>query len=103
MDSIFELEDYVNELKKEDTRSYKLFKEIYSYYSEVGTMDITPSMKMFVLNNFGKRDESGSIIEGVKEVFNRLEKQRIINIFNEWTCQGNSLQPPKVKTTRYES
>ena len=27
MDSIFELEDYINKLKKEDERSYKLFKE----------------------------------------------------------------------------
>ena len=93
MDSIFELEGYINKLKNEDERFYKLFNRIYSFYSEVGTMDIVPSMKQFVLNNFGKKDESGHIIEGIEEVFERLENQRIINIFNEWTCQGTLYNP----------
>ena len=52
---------------------------------------------MFVLNNFGKKDESGNIIEGIQEVFDRLENQRIINIFNEWTCQGTLYNPLRSK------
>lgn len=95
MDSIFELEYNVNDLKKADEKSYKLFNRIYSFYSEVGTLKIVPSMKPLVLSYFGKRNDSGQLTSKVEDVFENLEKQRIINIFNEWTGQGtlyNSLR-----------
>jgi hypothetical protein len=93
MDSIFELEDYINDLRKNDDESFRRFYQIYSFYSEVGNMNIVPSMESFVLNNFGKKDKSGHIISGVEEVFENLENQKIINIFNEWTCQGTLYNP----------
>ena len=93
MDSIFELEDYINKLKKDDEKSYRLFNRIYSFYSEIGTMKMVPSMERFASNNFGKKEKSGKIIESVEEVFLKLEKQRIFNIFNEWTCQGTLYNP----------
>ncbi len=94
MDSILELENMVNDLKKVDEESYKLFNRIYSFYSEFGTLKIVPSMKPLVLSYFGKKDDS-SLTSKVEEVFENLEKQKIINIFNEWTEQGtlyNSLR-----------
>ncbi len=93
MDSIFELGDYINKLKKDDEKSYRLFNRIYSFYSDIGTMKMVPSMERFTLNNFGKKEKSGSIIESVEEVYVKLEKQRILNIFNEWTCQGTLYNP----------
>jgi len=95
MDSIFELEYSVNELKKDDEKSYKLFNRIYSFYSDFGTLKILPSMKPLVLSYFGERDDSGQLTSKVEDVFENLEKQKIINIFNEWTGQGtlyNSLR-----------
>jgi hypothetical protein len=95
MDSIFELEYNVNDLKKVDEKSYKLFNRIYSFYSEVGTLKIVPSMKPLVLSYFGERDDSGQLTSKVEDVFENLEKQRIINIFNERSGQGtlyNSLR-----------
>lgn len=93
MDSIFELENYVNDLKDEDKESYKLFNRIYSFYCEIGTMKIFPTMEQFVLDNFAKKDKSGNIIERVKDVIEKLENQKIINIFNKWTCQGTLYNP----------
>ena len=93
MDSIFELENYINKLKKDDEELYRLFNRIYSFYSEIGTMKMVSSMELFALNNFGKKDESGNIIESIQEVFDKLENQRILNIFNEWTCQGTLYNP----------
>ncbi len=93
MDSIFELENYINKLKKDDEESYRLFNRIYSFYSEIGTMKMVPSMEQFVLNNFGKKGKSGNIIESVEEVIVKLEKQRVVNIFNKWTCQGTLYNP----------
>jgi len=95
MDSIFELEYNVNELKKDDEKSYKLFNRIYSFYSDFGTLKILPPMKPLFLGYFGERDDSGQLTSKVEDVFENLEKQKIINIFNEWTGQGtlyNSLR-----------
>ena len=95
MDSIFELEYFVNDLKKVDEKSYKLFNRIYSFYSEVGTLKIVPSMKPLVLSYFGEKDDSGQLTSKAEDVVENLEKQRVINIFNEWTGQGtlyNSLR-----------
>jgi hypothetical protein len=52
-------------------------------------------MKPLVLSYFGERDDSGQLTSKVEDVFENLEKQKIINIFNEWTGQGtlyNSLR-----------
>ena len=95
MDSIFKLEYKLNDLKKIDEKSYNLFNRIYSFYSEVGTLKIFPAMKPLFLSYFGERDDSGQIISKVEDVIENLEKQSLINIFNEWTGQGtlyNSLR-----------
>lgn len=95
MDSIFKLEYKLNDLKKIDEKSYNLFNRIYSFYSEVGTLKIFPAMKPLFLSYFGERDDSGQIISKVEDVIEKLEKQSLINIFNEWTGQGtlyNSLR-----------
>ncbi len=95
MDSILGLENKINNLKKSDKESYKLFNRIYSYYSDIGTLKIIPSIKPIVLKYFGKRDSNGQLISKKDEVFENVAKQRIINIFNEWTGQGtlyNSLR-----------
>ncbi len=95
MDSIFKLEYKLNDLKKVDKKSYNLFNRIYSFYSEVGTLKIFPSMKPLFYSYFGERDDSGQLTSKVEDVIENLEKQRIINIFNEWTGQGtlyNSLR-----------
>ena len=95
MDSILGLENKINNLKKSDKESYKLFNRIYSYYSDIGTLKIIPSIKPIVLKYFGKRDSNGQLISKKDEVFENVAKQRIINIFNEWTGQGtlyNSLK-----------
>ena len=81
-------------LKKVDKQSYKLFNDIFSYYCDFGTFKIIPSIKPIILKYFGKRDSNGKLISSEK-VFESVRKQRIINIFNEWTGQGtlyNSLK-----------
>jgi len=95
MDSILELENKINDLKKVDKESYKLFNRIYSYYCNFGTLKIIPTIKPIVLKYFGKRDIDGQLISKEDEVFENVRKQRIVNIFNEWTGQGtlyNSLR-----------
>jgi len=95
MDSILELENKINDLKKVDKESYKLFDRIYSYYCNFGTLKIIPTIKPIVLKYFGKRDIDGQLISKEDEVFENVRKQRIVNIFNEWTGQGtlyNSLR-----------
>ncbi len=88
MDSIFELENRLNNLKEEDEKSFKLFKRIYSYYSEVGNLKLLSSMKPLFLGYFGKKDDTGQLISKPEDVFGKLENQRIVNIYNEWTGQG---------------
>ena len=95
MDSILEFEDMINNLKKVDKQSYKLFNNIFSYYCDFGTLKIIPSIKPIILKYFGKRDSNGKLISTEDEVFESVRKQKIINIFNEWTGQGtlyNSLR-----------
>jgi hypothetical protein len=97
MDSIFELEYNVNELKKDDEKSYKLFNQIYSFYSDFGTLKILPSMKPLVLSYFGERNDSIQLTSKVEDEFENLEKQKIINISNEWTGQGTLYNPLRSK------
>ena len=95
MDSILRLEDRINNLKEVDKESYKLFNRIFSYYCDFGTLKIIPSIKPIVLKYFGNRDSNGQLISKKDEVFENVAKQRIVNIFNEWTGQGtlyNSLR-----------
>ena len=95
MDSIFELENKLKNLKKEDEKSYKLFKKIYSYYSEVGKLEISTSLIPLFLGYFGEKDVSGKLTSKPEDVVENLENQRIINIYNRWTGQGtlyNSLR-----------
>lgn len=95
MDSILELENRLNNLKNEDQSLYKLFEEIYSYYYDHGTLKISPSMRNLFLNYFGEKDSSGNLISNEEEVIGKLEDQRILNVYNEYTGQGtlyNSLR-----------
>ena len=45
-----------------DEKSFRLCKQFIGY-----TMKMVPSMEQFTLNNFGKKDESGGTIGGVKQ------------------------------------
>ena len=103
MDSILEFEDIINNLKKVDKQSYKLFNDIFSYYCDFGTLKIIPSIKPIILKYFGKRDSNGKLISSEDEVFESVRKQEIINIFNEWTGQGtlyNSLRSKRPGMSR---
>ena len=106
MDSILEFEDMINNLKKVDKQSYKLFNDIFSYYCDFGTLKIIPSIKPIILKYFGKRDSSGKLISSEDEVFESVRKQKIVNIFNEWTGQGtlyNSLRSKRPGMSREPS
>ncbi len=95
MDSIFELENKLDNLKNYDEKSYKLFKKIFSYYSEVGNLDISTSMIPLFLRYFGEKDDSGNLTSKEDDIIENLENQNIINIYNRWTKQGtlyNSLR-----------
>jgi hypothetical protein len=70
MDSIFELENYVNDLRKEDDESLDYFIKFF-HYSEVGTMKIVPLGNSLFLNNFGKKCNNFSAI------FNRFNTYKI--------------------------
>lgn len=95
MDSILELERVVDDLKMGDLESYKLFNSIFSFYSETGHLKISPMMKPLFLEYFGEKDSSGNLISSEDEVFEKLENQSIVNVYNEFTGQGtlyNSLR-----------
>ena len=95
MDSIFELENNINALKLTDEYSYNLFNRIFSFYSDVGMLNILPSTKQLFYSYFGQRDKNGALISDIEDVIESLENQRIVNIYNEWTGQGtlyNSLR-----------
>ena len=53
MNSIFELSNILNNLKREDEKSYELFSQIYSFYSEVGKLNILQSMRPLFIRYFG--------------------------------------------------
>jgi galactose-1-phosphate uridylyltransferase len=95
MDSIFELENNIKALKQADKYSYNLFNRIFSFYSDVGSLNILPSTKPLFFSYFGQRDKNGELTSNIDDVIENLENQRIVNIFNEWTGQGtlyNSLR-----------
>lgn len=95
MDSILELENRVNDLKDKDKTSYNLFKTIYSFYCDTGTLKISENMKPLFLKYFGEWDGSGNLISSEDEVLEKLKNQRIVNVYNELTGQGtlyNSLR-----------
>lgn len=95
MDTILNLEKTVDYLRKNDTQSYDILKQIYTFNSGTGSLIIPDSFKTKVLEYFGHRNSSGKIIESLNEVIARIEHQKIIEIYNIWTGEGalyNSLR-----------
>lgn len=89
MNSVINLEDKINELKKTDKDSYKLFKAIFEFSSASGTMKIPSTFNKKVRSYFGNRDENGNIIESEEEVINRIKTQKVVKTYNKWTGEGS--------------
>lgn len=108
MNSIINLEDKINELKKTDNNSYKLFKSIFEFSSASGTMKIPSTFKKKLLSYFGNRDENGKFIESEEEVIERIRTQKVVKTYNKWTGEGslfNSLRAsrPGMKSEEREN
>lgn len=95
MNSILSLKHQVEKLEKNDPETYAIIKRIFRFNSEKGTLSIPDSFKSKVLDYFGYRDESGQLIEGEKEVLDRIGNQKIIQVHNIWSGEStlfNSLR-----------
>ncbi|MCK9152303.1 hypothetical protein [Methanobacterium alcaliphilum] len=88
MTSIMELENKIKYLKITDEESYHLFHRIFTVSSGEGFMVIPPDLKNKVINQFGRKDEYGHLLENPGNVINRIEKQKIIKTFNNWTYES---------------
>lgn len=89
MNSILELEDKINTLKKEDEEKYRAVNSIFHVSSASGSMIIPASYQKKVLELFGKRDYERNITESKEEVIKRLESQKIVKTYNKWTGSGS--------------
>ena len=89
MNSILEIEDKINTLKKENPEQYKAINNIFHISSSTGSMVIPSSYRKRVLELFGKKDDDGNIIEPPKDVIKRIENQKVIKTYNKWTGNGS--------------
>lgn len=89
MNSILELEDKINTLKKEDDELYRTFNNIFHISSATGSMIIPNSYRKKVQQVFGKKDDEGNIIESENEVIERIESQKVVKTYNKWTGSGS--------------
>jgi galactose-1-phosphate uridylyltransferase len=89
MNSILELEDRINTLKKEDKESYKAINGIFNVSSATGSMKIPSTYRKRILELFGKKDHDGNIIESEEEVVKRIETQKVVKTYNKWTGNGS--------------
>lgn len=89
MNSILELEDRINTLKKEDERLYMAINSIFHVSSATGSIVIPSSYRKKVLQLFGKKDDWGNIIESKEEVIKRIETQKVVKTYNKWTGNGS--------------
>lgn len=89
MNSILEIEDKVNILKKEDEDSFRSINNIFHISSATGSMKIPYAYKNKALELFGKRNSEGKIIETTNEVTERIENQKVVKIYNKWTGSGS--------------
>jgi hypothetical protein len=83
------LEDKIDELKKEDRDSFNLFNNIFHVSSASGRIEIPVSFREKVRAYFGNKDEQGNIIEPKKEVIERIQTQKVIKTYNKWTGEGS--------------
>lgn len=89
MNSILEIEDKINTIKKEDEDSYRIINNIFHISSATGSMIIPNSYRKKVMQIFGKKDDEGNIIESENEVIERIESQKVIKTYNKWTGSGS--------------
>lgn len=89
MNSILELEDKVNTLKREDEKQYRAINNIFHFSSATGSMVIPGSYRKKVIQLFGKKDDEGNVIESEDEVIKRIETQKVIKTYNKWTGSGS--------------
>jgi len=89
MNSILDLEENINKLKKEDGDSFRLFNSIFHVSSASGELKIPSSFGEKVRSYFGNKDESGKIIESKNEVIERIQTQKIVKTYNKWTGEGS--------------
>lgn len=89
MNSIMNLEDKIEELKKEDRDSFNLFSSIFNVSSASGELGIPLSFREKVRTYFGNKDEQGNIIEPKKEVIERIKTQKVVKTYNKWVGEGS--------------
>lgn len=89
MNSILELEDKVNTLKREDEKQYRAINNIFHFSSATGSMVIPGSYRKKVVQLFGKKDDEGNVIESEDEVIKRIETQKVIKTYNKWAGSGS--------------
>jgi hypothetical protein len=100
MNTILNLEKTADSLRKNDIQTYNIFKHIYTFNSGTGIQIIPNSFKNKVLEYFGHQDPNGKLIESEHEIIDRIEHQKIIQIYNQWTGEGalyNSLRAERPK------
>jgi len=107
MNSILEVENKINTLKKEDEDSFRIINNIFHVSSATGSMRIPSTYKTKVQQLFGTKDENGEIIESKNEVIERVENQKVVKTYNKWTGNGslfNSLRAsrPGIKQNEKE-
>ena len=89
MNSIIDLEDKIEELKKEDRDSFNLINRIFRVSSASGKLEIPLSFREKVHTYFGKKDKHGNIVEPKKEVIERIRTQKVVKTYNKWTGEGS--------------
>lgn len=89
MSSILNIEEKIDELKKEDNELYRILNNIFHISEATGSMKIPPTYFKRVVQIFGKKDDNGNIIESQEEVLNRIETQKVIKTYNKWTGSGS--------------
>lgn len=97
MNSILEIEDKINMLKKEDPNQYKVIDDIFHISNSTGSLVIPHSYKNKVLELFGKKDNEGDIIESLEDVVKRIESQKVVKTYNKWTGNGSLFNSLRAK------
>jgi hypothetical protein len=86
--TILKLPGKVKKLEKEDPDSFKIFMDIFQLSSSEGRMEFPETFQNKAWQYFGVKKQ-GHITESKDQVIKRLKKQRIINIYNDWTGEGS--------------
>ncbi|MCE5215180.1 MAG: hypothetical protein LLF83_10740 [Methanobacterium sp.] len=102
MASILNWEEKINQLKISNPDTYLIFKRIYKYNTDTGSMNIPNSFKDNAISYLGDKSLSN------QENLERIEQQKIIKFYNIWTGEGavfNSLRAkrPGIKAGNREN